>query len=89
MTKELIDDKPENPPAFPLPLGAMNAAEPSESGGIFLRDYFAIHAPVTMQDAERTLKDENAGFVSYAQIYKRLSQMQYAYADAMLRTRKP
>ena len=28
-------------PAFPLPLGTMNAAEPDESGGMTLRDYFA------------------------------------------------
>lgn len=68
----------ENPAAFPC----VGTAD-----GMTLRDYFAIHAPVTMADAERTLKDENAGFVSYATIYKRLSQMQFAYADAMMVTR--
>lgn len=30
--------------AFPLPLGTMNAAEPEQSGGMTLRDYFAARA---------------------------------------------
>lgn len=42
-------EEPFTPPhdggnAFPLPLGTMNAAEPGQSGGMSLRDYFAGQA---------------------------------------------
>ena len=37
--------KQDGGPAFPLPLGSMNRAEPLESGGMTLRDYFAAAAP--------------------------------------------
>ena len=33
--------KPDGGPAFPLPLGTMNEAEPSQSGGMSLRDLYA------------------------------------------------
>lgn len=82
---ELIDEKPENPLAYPRNKWTPDNQDVSE--GLFLRDYFAIRAPITISDAERSLKDENAGFVSYGDIMKRLSQMQFAYADAMLKAR--
>lgn len=42
--------KPDGGPAFPLPLGTMNAAEPDQSGGMTLRDYFIAHAPASEID---------------------------------------
>lgn len=81
-----------NPPAFPRPAyaGTDDPHTPfphHEQDGMTLRDYFAAAAPMTLADAERTLKDEGAGFVSYGKIYRRLAQMQLAYADAMLEER--
>ena len=85
------ETKPHNPYAFPLPMSVGPSGDLYDATqtdpGMTLRDYFAIKAPVTMADAERTLKDEDAGFVSYGTLYKRLAQMQYFYADQMLKTR--
>lgn len=41
-------------PAFPLPLGDANRAEPEESGGMSLRDYFAAKAMQTLLGSEYT-----------------------------------
>lgn len=76
--------------AFPMCCNNAGDAEYAAKngyGGMTLRDYFAIRAPVTIADAERTLNDEDAGFVSWGTIMKRLCQMQLAYADVMLKTR--
>lgn len=50
--------------------------------GMSLRDYFAAHAPITLEDAERDLDAGNE--VTSDVILTWLAQMRYAYADAML-----
>lgn len=64
--------------AFPLPLGTANCAEPNESGGMYLRDYFAAKALpeiLAQKDVHRGSELENAAWIAY--------QM----ADAMLKAR--
>lgn len=84
-------DKPHNPYAFPLPMtvgpsGDLYDATQTDPG-MGLRDYFAASSPIAMADAEKSLASEGHNTVSHAQIYKRLAQMRYAYADAMLTER--
>jgi hypothetical protein len=97
----MTDTKPENPPAFPTPeialrsvmTGAPTALTDAERyiarviPGMDLRDYFAAHAPFSCEDAAQTLAREGLKEVSHATIYRRLSRMRFAYADAMLRAR--
>jgi len=81
----MTDSAPNNSaeiPDFPRIQPEKNKSRPT------LRDFFAVHAPITMAEAQKTLDDEGAGFVSYGKIYKRLAQMQLAYADAMLQERQ-
>jgi hypothetical protein len=54
-------------PAFPIPYPS------GGENGMFLRDYFATHAPIP--DASMSLEDH--------------CMYRYAYADAMLKARKP
>lgn len=63
-------------PAFPLPLGTMNCAEPNESGGMTLRDYFAAKALQDFWEGDigRATKEDAANW-------------SYAMADAMLKAR--
>lgn len=62
-------------PAFPLPLGSANMAEPSESGGMTLRDYFAAKAMAAYLP--------ECGKASMS----RVAQAAYEMADAMLEQR--
>lgn len=66
--------------AFPYPLGQASMAEPSQSGGMTLRDYFAAKAmqgELASQNNEREWND----------MYK-LARYSYDIADAMIEARK-
>jgi hypothetical protein len=56
-----MSDKIENPPAFPLPLGTGDRADPSQSGGMTLRDYFAAQLVPTLY-TEACREGENQGY---------------------------
>lgn len=77
-----MTDKPENPPAFPLPLGTMNCAEPSESGGMTLRDYFASDA---LSALVGKLSISTDGITE--EIAEMLARDSYLIASAMLKAR--
>lgn len=70
-----------NPPAFPVDC---NTNPDCDAAGMTLLDYFAAHAPITMSEALESLPK---GEVSHADIFKRISQMRFAYAEAMLKAR--
>lgn len=81
MSKE---DKPDNPPAFPLQAYAMDAHRWSYGQeGMTLRDYFAGQAaqPLLMD----LLKQEQE--LSLEQASRRIALAAYGYADAMLKER--
>lgn len=65
-------------PAFPLPLGTTNCAEPAQSGGMSLRDYFAAKA---MQGFSAS---NDIGWRSINHI----AETAYEWADAMLAARE-
>jgi hypothetical protein len=65
-------------PAFPLPLGTANCAEPEQSGGMTLRDYFAAKAMQGYCAREDSID-------SYADD---IAADAYAIADAMLAERE-
>lgn len=70
--------KQDGGPAFPLPLGTMNAAEPEQSGGMTLRDYFAAAAlpSLILHNAEESAENMDIN-VEHA----------FQYADLMLKRR--
>jgi hypothetical protein len=68
----------QNPSVFPLPLGTMDCAEPSQSGGMTLRDYFAATALQGIIAAS-----DNMG-PSYIPL---VAKTAYKVADAMLEAR--
>lgn len=65
-------------PAFP--------ADQHAVAGMNLRDYFAAHAPTTMQDAINLLSmlGEKDPMRRGGDLLRTMAQMRYAYADAML-----
>ena len=63
-------------PAFPLPLGTANCAEPEQSGGMTLRDYFAAKALPALISRAAAKGD-----------WKELTSFAYAMADVMLAER--
>lgn len=65
-------------PAFP--------ADQHAVAGMYLRDYFAAHAPTTMQDAIDLLSmlGEKDPMRRGGDLLRTMAQMRYAYADAML-----
>lgn len=65
-------------PAFPLPLGGANRAEPEQSGGMSLRDYFAAKAMQALIDKYEGEDGSMHGIAESA----------YAYADEMLKARE-
>ena len=67
--------------AFPLPLGTGNMSEPSESGGMTLRDYFAAKA---MQGYLASF-DPHGEPVEFA---TKIAEDAYTLADAMLKARE-
>jgi hypothetical protein len=74
-------------PAFPLPLGTANMAEPSESGGMALRDYFAAKAlPAIYIEAMQEAR-EGSGLFSHEDWRVGLALDAYTMADAMLKAR--
>ena len=69
--------------AFPLPISANGIAEPDQSGGMTLRDYFAAKA---MQGA---LTTSGAPWLNPDKNYTdSLARMAYEVADSMLEARK-
>jgi hypothetical protein len=52
-------------------------------GGVSKREYFSAHAPIALDDARDSLKTSGHSEVTHAQIFRRLAQMRFAYADAM------
>lgn len=68
-------------PAFPLPLGTANCAEPEQSGGLSARDYFAakaMHAALT----------HGLGNVAIDDALRQIADLAYKAADAMLEARE-
>ena len=65
--------------AFPYPLGHASAAEPSQSGGMTLRDYFAAKAMQSIINQGEVFVNADIGEVA---------NWSYEYADAMLERRK-
>lgn len=65
-------------PAFPLPLGAANMSEPSQSGGMTLRDYFAGQSIANCHPGSRIPDSDVAEYARLA----------YRMADAMLKARE-
>lgn len=76
----MADKKPENPFAFPLPLGTMDSPEPA-FGGMTLRDYFAAAALQGLC----ALPGQEDDDIDYIQ---ELPKSAYKYADEMLKARK-
>lgn len=65
--------------AFPYPLGNCNMAEPFQSGGMTLRDYFAAKAMQSIINQGEVFVNADIGEVA---------SWSYEYADAMLERRK-
>ena len=65
-------------PAFPLPLGTANCAEPEQSGGMTLRDYFAAQS-ITGINPGRLYGDDGI---------QTIAEQAYKLADAMLVARE-
>jgi len=55
--------------------------------GISLRDYIAIHAPLSTLDAAKMMEEVGKEKATYVEIYAWLAKMRYIYADAMLEAR--
>lgn len=55
------------------------------TSGMSLRQYYAAHAPITLDDAVQGLQDNGITQPKYGQIMKHLAQMRTAYADEMLK----
>lgn len=73
-----MSEREDGGSAFPLPLGTANCAEPSQSGGMSLRDHFAAQALAGMC----------AGTPGAHLVHVLAAAHQaYAYADAMLAER--
>lgn len=66
--------------AFPYPLGQASVAEPSQSGGMTLRDYFAAKA----MQGELASQANGSEWVEI----DRLAKYSYSIADEMLKARK-
>jgi len=94
----MIDPKPDNQPAFPQQTQMMSfrqkpdgttesepVGHPVMRGGLSMRDYFAAHAPITLEEARAV--HAHRMDVSFEQVFLTWSQMRFAYADAMLRAR--
>ena len=81
---EMIDEKPENPPAFPETHVPFNGTEPGWRGcsGMSLRDYFAATAlnTITIAIADRTEEE-------LIKLHTKMAQVSYSIADAMLKER--
>lgn len=54
--------------------------------GMTLREWFAAHSPITMEDVQNELYGKEG--VTWKQLLKRWSEMNFAYADAMMEARK-
>jgi hypothetical protein len=76
-----MSEKETGGPAFPLPLGTMNCAEPNESGGMTLRDYFAAKALPAL--LELCHYDSHEG-ITYSE---HCAKNAYEVADSMLKAR--
>lgn len=55
--------------------------------GMTLRDYFAAHAPVTIDDAVHALQCVGNNDPTGGEIFLMMSAMRFGYADAMIETR--
>lgn len=53
--------------------------------GLSKREYYAARAPISLDDARESLSSGHSE-VTHAQLFRRLAQMRFAYADAMLKT---
>lgn len=67
--------------AFPLPLGNGNHAEPQQSGGISLRDYFAGKA---LESGFLSNLQSTTGYIEP----EKMARLFYEIADAMMEARK-
>lgn len=72
-------------PAFPLPLGTANCSEPSESGGMSLRDYFAAAALQGLLASPKSVEKSAFNGRTVGEVF---ADIAYGYAEAMLEYRK-
>lgn len=72
-------------PAFPGPVNVEAKQVWAQYPGVSMRDYFAAHAPITVADAMKSFEEAK---LTHAQLFKRIAQMRYAYADAMIAARE-
>jgi hypothetical protein len=90
-------EKKTGGPAFPCEFVAFESGEvgnnfeiKEQSEGMTLRDYFAAHAPVTLEDAKQCwdnmpLRREDNNFSpTYGELFEVLASMRNAYAKTML-----
>lgn len=71
--------------AFPLPIGTVNLSEPSQSGGMSLRDYFAAKAmaSIVICPLPDSVSEADKGLT----VAQYVAKKSYAMADAMLTAR--
>lgn len=61
----------------------------TQSGtGISMRDYFAAHAPITLEDAKKALVAIGEIDALGSEQLKLLADMRFSYADTMLKARQ-
>jgi hypothetical protein len=85
-----MSEKNNGGPAFPVPLAAGEAYNPSMMGpgdGMSLRDYFAANAPIGVADANDVFYRENGRNARQSEMLKTLADLRGRYADAMLAER--
>jgi len=76
-------------PAFPIhPGAAMDGQLVRETQGMTLRDYFAAHAPITLQDAIWAMQQIGETVKTGEELITFFAQLRLAYADAMLKERE-
>lgn len=67
-------------PAFPY--------HDSYRSGMSLRDYFAAHAPITLDDARDAMESMGRTSYTWEELIHTLAQMRFGYADDMLKERE-
>lgn len=56
--------------------------------GMSLRDYFAAHAPITLDDARDVMESTGRTSFTWEELIDTLAQMRVKYADTMLKERE-
>lgn len=79
-------------PAFPRPFSKEGNFTDSKiyrgQDGMSLRDYYAAHAPITLQDAIWAMQQVGETVKTGEELITFFAQLRLAYADAMLKERE-